>query len=66
MELSYTYWEADEGGYIGYFDDFTSHATQGETLEELEEMLMDLYELAQEEAPKAIPYMRLPNQSAVI
>ena len=44
MELDYTYFEADEGGYIGYFSDFPQHVTEGETLEELEEMLLDMYE----------------------
>jgi predicted RNase H-like HicB family nuclease len=44
MELDYTYFEAEEGGYAGYFNDFPQHVTQGETIEELEEMLMDVYE----------------------
>ncbi|MDR2489793.1 MAG: type II toxin-antitoxin system HicB family antitoxin [Spirochaetaceae bacterium] len=44
MKLSYTYFEADEGGYVGYFDEFPQHVTEGETLEELEEMLTDMYE----------------------
>jgi len=42
MELSYTYYE-DDGWFIGYFDDFPEHLTQGQTLEELEKMLVDLY-----------------------
>jgi hypothetical protein len=44
MELEYIYFEADEGGYVGYFTDFPQHVTQGETLEELEEMLLDMSE----------------------
>ena len=44
MELDYTYFEADEGGFIGYFTDFPQHVTEGETIEELEEMLTDMYE----------------------
>ena len=43
MELSYTYYEED-GWFIGYFDDFPAHLTQGESLEELEKMLADLYD----------------------
>ena len=43
MELSYTYYEED-GWFIGYFDDFPDHLTQGKTLEELEKMLADLYD----------------------
>jgi len=44
MELDYTYFEADEGGFIGYFTDFPQHVTEGETIEELEEMLADMFE----------------------
>jgi len=44
MELEYIYFEADEGGYIGYFTDFPQHVTEGETIEELEEMLFDMSE----------------------
>ena len=44
VEWEYIYFEADEGGYVGYFKDFPQHVTQGETIEELEEMLLDLYE----------------------
>jgi predicted RNase H-like HicB family nuclease len=43
MELDYTYFEADEGGFIGYFNDFPQHVTEGETIEELEEMLTDMF-----------------------
>jgi len=49
MELDYTYREAEEGGYVGYFNDFPQHVTQGETLEELEEMLLDMYECLHQE-----------------
>ena len=44
MELEYTYFEADEGGYIGYFNDFPQHVTEAETIEELEEMLLDMFQ----------------------
>jgi predicted RNase H-like HicB family nuclease len=44
MKLDYTYLKADEGGYVGYFNDFPQHVTQGETIGELEEMLADMYE----------------------
>ncbi|GHV90646.1 hypothetical protein AGMMS50268_11490 [Spirochaetia bacterium] len=50
MELQYTYWQEKDGWYIGYFDDFPDHPTQGETLEELEFMLKDLYELMEQES----------------
>ena len=43
MELSYTYWEAKEGGYIGYLNQYPDYWTQGESVRELEEMLVSLY-----------------------
>ena len=44
VELEYVYFEAEEGGYVGYFKDFPQHVTQGETIEELEDMLLDMFE----------------------
>jgi predicted RNase H-like HicB family nuclease len=43
MNLNYTYFESDDGFFVGWFDDFPEDTTQGKTLEELEEMLVDLY-----------------------
>ena len=54
MELQYTYWKEDDGWFLGYLNDYPDHWTQGKTLKELEEMLADLYELEQEERPKAL------------
>ena len=42
MSLLYTYWPAKEGGFIGYWNDYPDHVTEGETIEELEYMLRDL------------------------
>lgn len=42
--LRYTYWEADEGGYIGFLDEWPDYMTQGDDLAELELMLRDLYD----------------------
>lgn len=42
MQIPYTYWPAKEGGYIGYWNDYPDHVTEGETVEELEDMLRDL------------------------
>lgn len=41
--LQFTYWEASEGGYLGYLNNFPEQWTQGETFEELKEMLASLY-----------------------
>lgn len=42
MQLAYTYWPAKEGGFIGYWNDYPDHLTEGETLDELQFMLRDL------------------------
>lgn len=42
MAIPYTYWPADEGGYIGYWNDYPDYLTEGETLDELKYMLRDL------------------------
>jgi predicted RNase H-like HicB family nuclease len=36
------YWEED-GGWLGYLQDYPDYWTQGETLEDLKEHLKDLY-----------------------
>ena len=43
MLLSYTYWESKEGGYIGYLNQYPDYWTQGDSIEELEKMLVSLY-----------------------
>ena len=43
MQLSFTYWEAREGGYIGYLNQYPDYWTQGESIAELEKMLVSLY-----------------------
>ena len=43
MQLAYTYWEAKEGGYIGYLNQYPDYWTQGDSIEELEKMLVSLY-----------------------
>ena len=43
MQLTYTYWEAKEGGYIGYLNQYPDYWTQGDNIEELEKMLVSLH-----------------------
>ena len=38
----FVYWEED-GDWLGYLQEFPDYWTQGETLEDLEEHLRDLY-----------------------
>ena len=49
MELAFTYWEAEDGWFVGYLNAYPEHLTQGKNLGELEMMLADLYAIRQEE-----------------
>ena len=60
MSLTYTFWPAKEGGYIGYWNDYPDYLTEGETLQDLEHMLRDLRNginvmVAEGEIPAAAP-----------
>ncbi|MEW6481821.1 MAG: type II toxin-antitoxin system HicB family antitoxin [bacterium] len=41
-KVRFTYWQ-DEDMWLGYLEDYPDYMTQGETLEELEENLKDIY-----------------------
>jgi predicted RNase H-like HicB family nuclease len=38
----YVYWQ-DGAHWLGYFEEYPDYRTQGESLEELQEMLRDIY-----------------------
>jgi hypothetical protein len=40
--LRYVYWQ-DEDMWLGYLEDYPDYRTQGESLEELQENLRDIY-----------------------
>jgi predicted RNase H-like HicB family nuclease len=40
--IKYVYWQ-DEDMWLGYLEEYPDYWTQGETLEELEENLRDIY-----------------------
>lgn len=40
--VHFIHWE-DDGGWIGYLQDYPDYWTQGDTLEDLKEHLKDLY-----------------------
>ena len=42
MSLSYTYWPAKDGGFSGCWNDYPDYLTEGDTFEELLDMLRDL------------------------
>jgi predicted RNase H-like HicB family nuclease len=41
--VRYVYWQ-DEDMWLGYVEEFPDYMTQGETLEELQENLKDIYD----------------------
>ena len=44
MEIKkYVYWQDDDGMWLGYLEEYPDYMTQGETFEELEEDLQDVY-----------------------
>ena len=48
MELQYTYWQ-DGAFFVGFLDNYPDDSTQGVSLKELEEALVEIYEVKQEE-----------------
>jgi predicted RNase H-like HicB family nuclease len=43
QSIKYVWWE-DDGAWIGYLQDYPDYWTQGETLEDLQTHLRDLYQ----------------------
>jgi predicted RNase H-like HicB family nuclease len=41
--IRYIYWQ-DEGMWLGYLEEYPDYMTQGETMDELQENLKDLYD----------------------
>ena len=48
MEMQYTYWQ-DGSFFVGFLNDYPDDSTQGLSLAELEEALIEVYEIKQEE-----------------
>jgi hypothetical protein len=48
-ELTYTYWDGEDSWLVGYLNDYPEHLTQGHDMQELKEMLIDVYKIRQEE-----------------
>ena len=49
MDIGYTYWRESDEFYLGYLNFWPEHWTQGKSIQELEEMLLDLYGIYLEE-----------------
>jgi predicted RNase H-like HicB family nuclease len=43
MTVRYIYWQ-DEGMWLGYLEEYPDYMTQGDTVDELQENLKDLYD----------------------
>jgi predicted RNase H-like HicB family nuclease len=43
MTTKFTYWQEEDGKFLGYLNDFPDHWTQRETLQDLKDHLRDLY-----------------------
>jgi hypothetical protein len=48
MEVQYTYWQ-DGAFFVGFLNDYPDDSTQGISLAELEEALIEVYQIKQEE-----------------
>jgi len=48
MEMEYTYWQ-DGDFFVGFLNNYPEDSTQGLSLSELEEALIEVYEIKQEE-----------------
>ena len=55
MEITYTFWQEKDGWYLGYLNDYPEYWTQGKSINELEEMLLDIYKNEQETEHREIP-----------
>jgi predicted RNase H-like HicB family nuclease len=52
MKMQYTYWQENDGHFLGYLNEYPDHWTQGNDLEDLKEHLKDLYqEFSKESLP---------------
>lgn len=60
-KLKYIYWQ-DDNMWLGYLDEYPDYMTQGETLDDLQEHLRDIY---QELGSGTIPSVRHVGELAV-
>lgn len=44
MTTTFTYWQEKDGTYLGYLNDYPDHWTQGESFQDLQDHLRDLYD----------------------
>jgi predicted RNase H-like HicB family nuclease len=44
MTTKFTFWQEDDGKFLGFLNDYPDHWTQGESLQDLKEHLRDLHD----------------------
>jgi len=44
MTTKFTFWQEEDGKFLGFLNDYPDHWTQGKTLQDLKEHLRDLHE----------------------
>jgi len=59
MDINYIYWKEKDGWYLGFLDEYPEYWTQGKDINELEEMLLDIYTNEQEAEPQDIPKRKM-------
>lgn len=59
------YW-MDDGWYVGRFREVPGVFSQGATLEELEENVLDAYELTMQDEDEAIPHTGVQTKEVVV
>ena len=42
MTTKFTYWQEDDGMFLGYLNDYPDHWTQGDSFQDLKDHLRDL------------------------
>jgi len=59
MKISFTYWKNGDF-FLGYLDEYPEYRTQGESLEDLKEHLLDLYkDLSTDAIPGVVHHAEL-------
>ena len=54
MKMQYTYWQENDGNFLGYLNEYPDHWTQGNDLEDLKEHLLDIGKLMKD-LPERLP-----------
>ena len=62
MKARITYWQEQDGKFLGFLNDYPDHWTQGNDLDDLREHLRDLYQMFSAES---IPGIRREEELEV-